>query len=207
MSAHIVNMLGRRYGNLRAISLVGPNNSRGMIWRFECDCGVRFNADGSEVRRGNKRQCPECAKRSMVKSKTTHGMSGTDEYRIWRAIKSRCLNPNSDAYNYYGGRGIGMFPAWANCFMTFFNDMGSRPTKMHTVERINNGGDYEPSNCVWATRKQQANNKRNNKILTINGRQKTLAQWADLTGINESAIRARIRRGDSGARLIREIQK
>lgn len=207
MSAKIVDMTGKRYGRLRALSLVGPGPSRGMIWSFACDCGRRFNASGNEVRRGGITQCPECATASRVRDHSTHGMSKSDEYRIWMAIKNRCLNPNAEAYEYYGGRGIKICERWRVSFLHFMEDMGMRPTKKHTVERVNNDGNYDPKNCVWATRKEQSNNKRNNRIICIGGLEKTLAQWAHETGINEATIRARIMRGDTGQSLIRKLQK
>lgn len=94
--------------------------------------------------------------------KPKHGKSNSSEYRIWTAMKQRCNNPRAYSFNYYGGRGIKICDSWAarDGFTAFIKDMGEKPTKEHTLDRVNNDGNYEPSNCRWATPSQQASNKR-----------------------------------------------
>jgi hypothetical protein len=91
---------------------------------------------------------------------TQHGMTGTSEHRTWVSMRGRCLNSNDKAYHYYGGRGIKICDRWLNSFSSFLEDMGMKPTKFHTIERVDVNGNYEPSNCIWITKSEQGKNKR-----------------------------------------------
>ena len=124
-----------------------------------------------------------------------HGMSKTPMYKLWLNIKDRCLNPKNPYFHNYGGRGIKICKAWAESFMEFQEAMGPRPTPAHTLDRMNNDGDYEPGNMAWATKKQQANNTRKNVNLTFNSRTQTLAQWAAEIGVVPSTLHYRINQG------------
>lgn len=111
-----------------------------------------------------------------------HGLSKTNENRIWRGIKDRCYNPNRPEYVRYGARGIKMCDEWKNDFTTFYRDLGLRPSPDHSVERIDTNGDYEPSNCRWATRLEQQNNMRGNVHVEYEGEVLTLGQlWRKTT--------------------------
>lgn len=202
MAAKIVDMKGRRYGKLLCIGPVGPGKHRSFDWSFQCVCGTSLIASGHEVRRGGITCCSECSAKNKAAVKTTHGETASAEYRTWCAMKSRCENPNFEAYENYGGRGITVCKAWANSFEQFLADMGRRPSKDATIDRQDTNGNYEPSNCRWATRLEQANNKRNNHLVEIGGITRTVAQWARTCDLTEAGIRARIRRGISGQELI-----
>jgi hypothetical protein len=123
-----------------------------------------------------------------------HGMRHTALYGIWSKAKGRCETPSDAAYYKYGGRGIVMCDRWSASFSAFAADMGPRPTSSHTLERKDNDGPYSPDNCIWATRRDQANNRRLNRIIEVDGRRMTAMQWQRETGIHESLIRARIDR-------------
>jgi hypothetical protein len=109
-------------------------------------------------------------------------------------MKQRCQNPNNPSYHNYGGRGIKVCERWFS-FENFISDMGMRPTNDHTLERINNDGNYEPSNCKWATRTEQARNFRSNRMLEFNGEKKCISAWAKELGLTHDSISRRLRRG------------
>lgn len=208
MSASVVDMTGKRYANVIALRLFGRNASRGCVWSFLCDCGKTFNATGSEVRYGRIKSCPECSAKSRIALVTTHGLANHHLYGVWCGMKSRCNNINHFAYQYYGARGISVCDRWIYSFENFLSDMGDRPTPEHTLERKDSNGNYEPSNCIWATPVVQANNKRNNRFITIDGKTMTIAQWSHESGlVTESGIRSRFRRGVRGTDLLKADPK
>lgn len=120
------------------------------------------------------------------------GPRSVPEYGTWTDIKTRCLNPNASNYANYGGRGITICKRWL-VFENFLADMGERPSSKHSIERIDNNGNYVPVNCRWATQTQQARNKRNNVILTHEGRTATIAEWSEITGVSRFTLYQRIR--------------
>jgi hypothetical protein len=125
-------------------------------------------------------------------------MNNERSYRTWYNMISRCKNKNNSSYKNYGGRGIKVCDRWLQSFENFYKDMGYPPTIKHTIDRINNDGNYEPSNCRWATHKIQQNNKSNNRFLTIDGITKTIGNWASESGIAEHVIIYRLNKGWSG---------
>lgn len=112
-------------------------------------------------------------------------------YGVWTNMKQRCYDSANKSYEYYGGKGIKVCERWRNSFEDFLADMGERP-KGYTLDRIDGTGDYKPLNCRWASRKQQANNKSNNRKLTLDGQRHTLAVWAEKTGIKQSTLTMRL---------------
>jgi hypothetical protein len=156
----VINLAGRRFGRLVAISHSGKDIRNNAVWLCVCDCGKEIVVNGSHLRTGNTRSCG-CFQSDMSAQRLrTHGMKGTPEYNTWRAMMKRCNNPNDKAYKYYGGRGINVCERWRR-FENFISDMGKRPTIDHSLDRIDNDGNYEPTNCKWATPKEQALNRRN----------------------------------------------
>ena len=127
-------------------------------------------------------------------TKTTHGMSKTPEYRAWLHMKDRCFNPNSKDYPNWGGRGITVCDRWLNS-KHFLVDMGLKPTPKHSIDRIDNDGDYCPDNCKWATQTEQTNNRRYNRLITIDDVTLTIAQWENKMNYCENVIRSRLERG------------
>jgi hypothetical protein len=130
---------------------------------------------------------------------TKHGFSPRGqrmpEYMVWVGIKTRCYNKNDHNYQKYGARGIQMCERWRDSFPNFLEDMGRRPSDDHSIERIENSGNYEPGNCRWATVEEQANNRRSSRIIEFNGHRRTLAQWARSTGLSQDALYMRLHKG------------
>ena len=125
----------------------------------------------------------------------THGMARTPEHNVWAQMKQRCFNPNHKRYLDWGGRGITICDRWKNSFNNFLADMGSRPTAKHSIDRIDNDGDYCPDNCRWATKAEQDNNRRSNRFITIDDDTLTIAQWENKMGFNKNVIQNRLNMG------------
>lgn len=141
---------------------------------------------------------------AMRAANTKHGMSGTSEHNIWMTMRARCSNPKHNRYPLYGGRGIKVCDRWQD-FGNFIKDMGRRPSQKHTIERIDSQGDYEPSNCRWATQKEQQNNRTNNVRYLWDGESLTLSELAERYGKSYHQLYLRInRRGWSLERALTE---
>lgn len=143
--------------------------------------------------------CIPLNKRELPKShglSTKRSMSRTDSiYAIWVSMKRRCLNKNDRSYNNYGGRGIKVCDRWIESVVNFFEDMGPRPGKEYSLDRIDVNGNYCPENCRWATRKEQAGNTRMTRKVTYQGNTKCLRDWAKKTGISEKTLANRLNAG------------
>ncbi len=163
---------------------------RGAKRRCQCECGtIRIVASGT-LTGGHSRSC-RCgnAKRKGDPKKQT------PEYRTWVSMRIRCKYPHLKGHRNHAGRGIKVCERWENSFDAFFEDMGNRPSPKHSIDRINNDGDYEPGNCRWATRKEQANNTRMNVLVTLNGKTQTFSQWCEELNLNVITAYARFRKG------------
>jgi len=160
------DLTGQRFG-LLLVKAPGENQGRRTTWVCECDCGTAAIATTVSLRR-KVRPRHSCGCLVSINSKianTIHGMKGTPEYGSWQAMMSRCKNPRVKEYPYYGGAGIQICARWES-FENFHADMGSRPSGT-TLDRIDNKGNYEPSNCRWATARQQACNRSSTDFVTL----------------------------------------
>jgi hypothetical protein len=142
---------------------------------------------------------------AMFKKGKTKQYRDTKEYRAWKHIRERCNNSSCKQYKYYGERGIKICDRWMESFINFLNDMGVAPSPKHTIERINNNYGYSPGNCKWATMIEQANNKRNNKIIHAFGEAKTLSQWCLIFNQKINTVYNRLIRGWSSERALTEF--
>lgn len=156
--SNVARITGEKFGRLRVISRNG-SNKRGLArWMCECDCGRTLTVDGSALRNGNTTSCGCSMEKSNGEAK-----SRTTEYSCWESMISRCENKNNKYWHNYGGRGITIDQRWRRNFLEFLKDVGRRPGKEYSLDRINNDGNYEPGNVRWATRKQQGQNRRQRK--------------------------------------------
>ena len=191
-----IDRTGQRYGSLTAVSPV--KRGRVIHWECRCDCGNVTYPTSATLGNGSSMSCGCSRKTDAFRAnakakKTKHGYFGTPEYGVWGGIVDRCENPNSKGWDNYGGRGIRVDPVWRDNPVAFIESMGPRPTPKHSVERLDVNGPYAPNNCVWATQEEQSNNKRNNVILTFEGKTQTMAQWARELGISQGALRDRLK--------------
>lgn len=159
-------------------------------WDCKCKCGKSVTANGSRLRQGRVRSCGCLAKETASKLMTTHGLSRSPIYESYRSMIKRCTIPSDKEYHNYGGRGITVCDRWLESFEAFASDMGERP-KGKTLDRRDSSGNYSPDNCRWSTHKVQANNKRNNVYLEIDGERKTIREWSDISGVAYQTIQRR----------------
>lgn len=192
MQKHI-DHTGHRFHRLLVISRA-ENDHYGTNWNCLCDCGKSCKVRGVNLRNDAVKSCGCTVREASSERATTHGMSNTVEWQAWNSMRRRCEKPTHKMYHRYGGRGITVCERWLT-FEGFYADMGKRPSKKHSLERIDNDGNYEPANVKWATQVEQQNNKSTSLNLTWQGRTQTLTEWSRELGIVENTLRARLRKG------------
>jgi hypothetical protein len=198
----LIDITNQRFGRLTVKEQSTNSIHNRVRWVCLCDCGNEIVAIAGSLRNGDTRSCGCLHKETIGQIAFKHGGSGTPENRAWQNMKTRCLNSNNHAYNDYGGRGISVCPEWRESFETFYKYMGPRPSPAHTLERNNVNGNYEPGNCRWATRTEQARNKRNTHFVDFNGKRMSLSEVAEITGIGHSTLWDRKNRGMSSDCII-----
>jgi hypothetical protein len=195
----LVDLTGQRFGRLvvKKRGKTKRRNNGGTIvyWLCQCDCGNVVEVVGGDLKRGCTQSCG-CLSRETAKTRLTkHGMSGTRLYEIWQNMKDRCYNEKDCAFKYYGKNGVKICGEWQE-FESFYKwALANGYTDDLTIDRVDVNGDYEPNNCRWATRKEQANNKTTNRYITFNGDTKTLKQWSEVFNVSYPAFSARLKRG------------
>jgi hypothetical protein len=172
----------------------------------KCQCGTVKAVQMTHLRAGRTKSCG-CLERELASARAkTHGMSQSIEYRTWLRMRDRCSNPNAPHYECYGGRGIAVCERWANSFEDFYEDMGPRPSRGHSIDRIDVNGNYEPSNCRWATVEQQRRNTRANRFVQYLGKNVCIAEAAELSGIQSSTLLRRLKLGWKNDRLFSPVR-
>ena len=190
---------GDRFGHWVTLSLV-RRDAKHAWWLCVCDCGVQKEVYQYALRKGSSQSCGCFGREQTILKKTTHGMAGTQKFRLWASIKGRCYNRKNPAYKHYGGRGIIMCERWKNSVEAFWNDMGPCPPGA-SIDRVDNNGPYSPENCRWATLREQSLNKRNTLKVTLNGRVVPLLDACSETGLGYRTLMARVSAGWSEDRL------
>lgn len=195
-----IEVAGQTFG--RATVLGDAPRSRSGRRRVECRCacGTVFVCDPRLLLNGQTTSCG-CRHREVVSrvcaSRATHNMTRTTEYNTWIKIRDRCKNPRNNKFSDYGGRGISVCERWDASFEAFFADMGPKPKRSWSIDRINVDGNYEPGNCRWASPATQSNNRRITRMVEYEGRQIPLAEACQIAGINYRTAMWRLNRGES----------
>lgn len=208
-SCYQENIVGRKFGQLTVIERIGSINGH-SYWKCQCDCGQYINVQGGNLKSGGVKSCgcllrnnPSriTAVRNAIKNKLRKVVSSNFVYDdvliahpsfgCWIAMIERCTNPKNNQYHNYGGRGIKVCSRWLPDnygFENFVKDMGVRPNKDYSIDRIDHNGDYCPENCRWATMKIQQNNRRNNVCVVVRGKELTMTQFCELSGLSRSVL-------------------
>lgn len=180
---------GRRYHRLVAVRLVG-RSKKGNLWECLCDCGgIKVTTAGLL----NANAIRSCGCRKSLGT-ATHLMTETRIYRIWRSMRTRCNNPNTNNYDDYGGRGIKVCPEWSD-FNCFYNDMKDGYEDHLQLDRVDNDADYCKENCKWSTRAEQTRNKRNNYWFEAGGLRMIKMDWAERWEVSHTTLNNRMKQG------------
>lgn len=198
------DLTGMRVGRMTVIGIEGRRRGY-LLWRVRCDCGNEKLAVSGELTRGRPSSCG-CGTPKIKPRPPTHGLTKSSTYNIWKAMRRRCGSKREKDYRNYGARGIVVCERWLK-FENFLADMGKRPSPKHSIDRIDNDGNYEPGNCRWATNIEQSNNTRVNRVITAEGVSMTMAEWARHLGVSYHAIRWRVQAGVDGEAVIRHFMR
>lgn len=190
------DVTGQKWGRLTAVRFAEwhefPSGKRRQKWEFLCDCGKSVITFLEFAKSGHTRSCGCFQSQRRSESHTTHGGSKEYLYDVWCNLKQRCENPNYKWFNRWGGRGIKVL--WKD-YAEFRRDMLPSFIERHTIERIDNNGHYCKDNCMWATYREQARNRRSNRIIEFNGENRLLVEWSEKTGLKPMTIAHRLHSG------------
>ena len=192
----LIDMTGAVIGGQTVIAQDGVDRHGQARWSVRCVCGSVRAVAGGKLRRGEAGSCGCQKTQKLTVAHTRHGAAAggslTPEYRAWSGMIDRCERPSFSQFADYGGRGIRVCEEWRRDFAAFLAHVGPRPSSQHSIDRIDNARGYEPGNVRWATRTEQARNKRNNRIAH-------LLDAAAANGVKRGTLYARIMKGWSEA--------
>ena len=188
------DLTGMRFGFLRVMGRAANKNRKAM-WFCECDCGEKTIARGERLLNGRSKACNINGHRAGGEKPHAWRLKEIEEYRVWCSMRERCRCPSHRNWHNYGGRGIRVCSRWEVSFQTFLADMGPRPSSVHSIERIDTNGHYEPDNCRWATTREQNRNKRNNRYVEWRGVRRLLVDVARQNNLDPSVLAGRLKMG------------
>lgn len=184
---------GQKFNRLIVIRRCGTRRKL-AAWECRCDCGKKHVAVGRDLRTGNTKSCG-CLQQERRLAQRKTRVANHPEYETWTGMRRRCENPRHKKFYFYGGRGIRVCSRWQS-FKTFLSDVGPRPSEKHSLDRFpDKNGNYEPSNCRWATQKEQCRNTRRNRIVTMGEETLCISEWCEKLGLNVYTVNGRIFRG------------
>ena len=191
-----IDITGQKFGRLMVIERIGTSKSGGnALWLCQCFCGQLVTIQAPDLKSGHTQSCGCLQKEVIARRSTIHGHNlnrkVSSTYGSWRSMKTRCFNPNDPAYNSYGGRGITVCERWKKSFKNFLEDMGESSIDLQ-IDRIDNNGNYNKSNCRWTTSKTNNRNRRNNRLITYKGETRCLSEWAEKYNINPNTLWMRL---------------
>lgn len=201
-----IDVTGKKFNRLTALGPTGQDRQNQMVWLCRCDCGNLTFVSSSNLRIGHTKSCGCLHGEVLSERSVIHNMSGTKIYATWTHLIQRCINPSDAAYDRYGGRGISVCAEWRFSFEDFYacvSGLSHFNERGYTLDRINNDGDYEPSNIRWSTQTEQARNKRNSRYFTYGGKTQTATEWGEQFGLEYKTLLARLNRGWDMERALR----
>lgn len=209
---NFINLMGLSFGRLTVIDRVENDKDGNSRWLCKCECGKQKVILGRSLRKGATKSCgcllSEASKKRMSALLTKHGMAGSKLYRVYSAMRERCEKPSSPEYHRYGGRGITVCEEWKKSRASFFEWAVQNGYKEGLqIDRINNDGNYEPSNCRWVTNIENCNNTSRNIFLEYNGERHTLSEWARIRSIPVSTLYTRYHTGKTPAEILKKEKK
>ena len=188
----MLDIKGKRFGKLIAIERV-KNVGKKVSWKCLCDCGKETIVLTTNLTTNRIKSCGCLKNQKLIERSTKHNQRHTKLYEVWKTMKQRCFNSNNKSYHNYGGRGIIVCDEWKDNYQAFYEwSMNNGYKEGLSIDRINNDGNYEPSNCRWADRFTQNNNTRQNKPVVIDGVSKTIHQWTREYNIPVEIVRNRL---------------
>ena len=196
-----IDLTGKRFGRLTAIKDTKKIKGSCVVWLCKCECGRSIEVISASLLSGNTKSCGCLAREITEKRNTIHSLSRDKDgkrtrlYGIWVRMRQRCKDKNLKDYARYGGRGIKVCKEWSN-YKNFYDWALANGYRANlSIDRKDNDGDYEPSNCKWSTLIEQAHNKSNNRLITYCGKTKTLAEWSSTLSIDRKTLSYRLKIG------------
>lgn len=190
-----LDLKNQKFNRLTVLEFIGYEGKR-KLWKCRCDCGNIVNVVTFRLTTNKIKSCGCLRNEKLIERSTKHNMRYSRIYNTWRSMRSRCSNPKNPAYKNYGGRNIKVCDEWQNSFKAFYEWSLKNGYKDDlTIDRINNDGNYEPSNCRWVDRKIQNNNTRHNRLITYQDKTMNISQWAEYVGLTYSCLKTRLYNG------------